>query len=122
MKSAAPIAAAALAAALATPLAAASPGSLCAGVGEDNRAIEEQFPHTLKLVYAEPGGAYLGDIETTIKAGGETLVSERCIGPWLLVDLPAGTYDVTADYQGQVKTFSVSVPSDGREVEKTVTF
>lgn len=88
----------------------------CSGIGEEERAAAESVPHTLKLVYAQPDGHYLGNVETRITGpGGETLVDVRCPGPWLLVDLPNGTYQVSATFKGQTKTARVSISGGRRQ-------
>ena len=107
---------------LAAPIAAEADAShLCAGISEEGRAEAEAYPHNLKLVYAEPSGAYLGEVDTTISANGKTIASAYCEGPWLMMNLPAGAYKVTAKYMGQSKTVSVSVGKSG-EVKKVITF
>ena len=41
-------------------------------------------------------GEYLGQAEVTLSQNDEAIIGVRCGGPWLLVRLAAGTYDVTA--------------------------
>lgn len=109
------LAAAALAA-LATLPAKAQVSYECSGIGEEERVAAESVPHTLKLVYAQPDGHYLGNVETRITGpGGETLVDVRCPGPWLLVDLPNGTYQVSATFKGQTKTARVTISGGRRQ-------
>lgn len=94
----------------------------CSGTSEEERAQAEAKPHSLRLVYAQPGGSYLGDVTTRIaEPGGQVLVETTCVGPWLVVDLPAGTYEVTATYRGETKTQSVAV-EEGTTREQVVTF
>ena len=87
----------------------------CSGIGDEQRAMAESVPHTLKLVYARPDGHYLGDVQTRISAGGDEVVNVRCPGPWVLVDLAPGTYEVSATFEGQTKTRRVTVGGDRRE-------
>lgn len=93
----------------------------CSGIGVEGREAAENVPHTLRLVYAEPGGNYLGGVETRITGPGGELVNVRCPGPWLLVDLPDGTYEVTASVRGETKSRRVTV-SGGRQQEQVFTF
>lgn len=110
-----------LALGLAAPAAAQATTYLCSGTSEEERALAETTPHSLKLVYAQPGGSFLGDVTTRIaEPGGQVVVEARCEGPWLLVDLPAGDYEVTASYRGESKSLRVSV-SPGPQ-EQVVTF
>lgn len=120
MKSSAIVLAAALAALPA--LAQAQVTAECSGIGEEGRAAAESIPHTLRLVYAQPDGHYLGNVETRITGGGGgELVDLRCPGPWVLVDLPDGTYKVTASFEGQTKSRQVTI-SGGRRQEQVFTF
>ena len=107
------VAAAALAVLAALP-AHAQGNAVCSGIGQEQRAEAESIPHSLKLVYAQPDGHYLGDIHTRITRGGEVVVDMRCPGPWLLADLPPGSYEVTATFQGEAKSRRVTVGS-GRQ-------
>jgi len=94
----------------------------CSGTSEEERAQAEAKPHSLRLVYAQPGGSYLGDVTTRIAdSGGQVLVETTCEGPWLVVDLPGGSYEVTATYRGETKTQSVAV-EEGATREQVITF
>jgi len=67
--------------------------------------------HSVMMVFSETGGAYLADIPVRIKAKGEgAAVDIKAAGPYLLVDLPDGSYTVEASHQGksQTKDFTVS--------------
>ena len=87
------LAAGALALGVAAPALAEAP-YLCSGTSEEERMEAEATTYTLKLVYAEPGGSYLGDVSTQIAdSSGQVLVDTTCRGPWLLADLPGGQYD-----------------------------
>ena len=95
---------------------------LCGGVGENSRAEAEAFPHSLKLVFAQPDGHFLADVATRITdASGNELVNTTCSGPWLLTDLPDGQYQVEATFNGETKTVSVSVDGPA-EQETLITF
>lgn len=97
------------------------PPHLCAGIGEDSRAEADAFPHTAKFVFAEEGGAFLGDVSATITQDGETVLAAVCDGPWLLAELPSGTYDVDIFYAGQMQSIEVNVDGDA-VTERVVTF
>lgn len=86
------------------------------GVGESGReelnAVQQRY--SLKLVFAYTSGKFLAEVDVEITdAGGDTLVSTRTEGPWLLVDLPAGSYRVTATVAGDTQRQQVSVPGSG---------
>lgn len=106
---------------LALPAMAATAPSMCAGVSDDGQNPAAAANYSLKLVYAQPDGAYLGDVATRISSGGNVVVDAHCEGPWLLADLPSGTYEVTATYRGATQTQTVSVGADG-QVEQVIRF
>jgi hypothetical protein len=84
----------------------------CGGIGSDEsdamRAAMKDHP--LALLFARADGAYLANVDVTIKsAGGDTALAMRASGPVCLVDLPAGRYTVEAATEGMVKTHTVTV-------------
>ena len=87
------------------------------GIGEDEldeiRARERSF--NLKLLFAERSGAYLGDVNVVVtKAGGDAVFDVKSVGPFLLINLPAGSYEIRASIDGQVQQRRLSVSAKGR--------
>ncbi|MFQ5565911.1 MAG: hypothetical protein ACE5EU_06070 [Paracoccaceae bacterium] len=77
----------------------------CTGIGLEAREAAESVPHTLRLEFAQADGHYLGGVAARLSdAGGNELLSVRCPGPWLLLDLPDGTYRVSASFEGKTVT------------------
>ena len=70
-----------------------------AGTGVEERAAQYP-PYPLKLVFLAGPRAYITQVAVTIKdtRGAVNLLvpGEQVTGPWLFVDLPAGTYEITA--------------------------
>jgi len=69
-----------------------------AGIGADERAATYP-PFPLKLIFVAGSNAYLAQVAVTItdtKGATVFVPGEQVTGPWLFVDLPAGTYDITA--------------------------
>lgn len=70
-----------------------------AGVGLEERSAAYP-PYSLKLVFVAGPKAYLSQVSVTVKdKDGTTVVAvprEQVTGPWLFVDLPPGTYAITA--------------------------
>lgn len=94
------------------------------GFGQEERdqlqAMQGQF--NLRLVFALDAGNYLAGVDVRIKdQQGRTLVETRSDGPFLMANLPAGTYTVAADYKGDEKERSVNVGSQGM-IEATFTW
>ncbi len=85
---------------------------VCGGIGSNEstamRAAMKQYP--LSLLFAQPGGDYLADVDVAIRqADGATVLAMRAAGPVCLVDLPAGKYRVEAASGGVRKSQAVSV-------------
>ncbi len=90
---------------------------LSGGVGEEEleviRASERNF--NLKLLFAERGGAYLGGVDVLlINAAGDTAFDGQGLGPFLLLRLPSGSYEVRATANGEVRKGRLSVTTRGR--------
>ena len=75
-----------------------------AGVGTEEREAKYP-PFPLKLIFVAGPKAYLSQVAVTITdAKGSVKLEvpgEQVTGPWLFVDLTAGTYTVTASRDGQ---------------------
>lgn len=54
------------------------------------------------ITAAKGSGAYLADVNVRITDAGKKQVLEHAMaGPWLLVDLPPGRYEVEASFRGE---------------------
>jgi predicted secreted Zn-dependent protease len=102
--------------AFAQPNASQGPGAsvnyICGGVAQDEQqSMKAQAPqHDLMLTFAISTGAYLADVDVQIKdRNGATVLSARCDGPMMLVDLPAnGRFHVTAQVDGLTREKTVA--------------
>jgi len=79
-----------------------------AGVGLEERQAEYP-PFSLKLVFTAGGKPYLTGVDVAIQPllKGQkviTIPKEQIEGPWLFVDLPSGTFDITATYGAQKRS------------------
>jgi hypothetical protein len=87
------------------------------GIGKDEsdamKAMESNYSLSLTFAVQRDGKAeYLANVPVTIRDGkGNTVFSLDNDGPYLLVALPAGSYDVSASHGGQVKSHHVTVGS-----------
>ena len=68
------------------------------GIGMEERTAQyPRFP--LKLVFVAGAKAYVTQVAVTIKATKKDMhvriPGDQVTGPWLFVDLPAGTYDIS---------------------------
>lgn len=99
----------------------------CTGVGSDSRTDPRWPGFAAKLVFAAGSGGYLSQVGTRITDGqGRQVFEVVDCGPWLLVDLPAGRYQLVATaHDGQGNTSqsraTLSVGGSG-QVETIVRF
>ena len=98
---------------------------VCGGVGSgEQEAIKAQAAsHDLMLTFAVSTGAYLADVDVQIRdAKGAVVLSAKCGGPIMLVDLPArGVWRVTARANGQVREKIVNA-GGGTRAQATLTW
>jgi opacity protein-like surface antigen len=89
------------------------------GIGKDEseamKAAESNYAISLVFSVHRDGKAeYLANVPVTIRdTGGTTVFSLSNDGPYLLVSLPAGSYEVSASHDGQVKSQHVTVGAGG---------
>ncbi len=74
------------------------------GVGiEERRQLPQLYP--LKLVFSTDRGHMLCGAEVTVRAGGKIVFRGRAEnGPWLVIDLPPGRYDIEAVQDGKARS------------------
>jgi hypothetical protein len=97
-------------------LATAGMEPLSSGVSQEDRAPRPDYP--LKFVFAMASGAYLADIDLTIKdLDGKEVLRTQSSGPWLYLDLPAGQYVVVAKRMtGEKVSALFTVGGEGQRV------
>jgi hypothetical protein len=88
--------------------------AVCTGIGADARNDPRWPTYPLRIELVGRAGEYLGQAEVTLTQNGEAIMSVRCGGPWLLVRLPPGAYDVTAVVENVSKTGRANVPATGQ--------
>lgn len=79
---------------------------LFGGVSSNEReAMEERSrDYNLKLIFAEKNGPYLSGVKITLSSTKQSeILAVVTEGPWFYIRLPAGTYDIKADFNGQIK-------------------
>ncbi|MFW5733791.1 MAG: hypothetical protein ACOCWR_01910 [Oceanidesulfovibrio sp.] len=82
------------------------------GFGKRNRdammGIQDEF--NAHFVFAMEGtGAYVGEVDVTAVQDGIVVMRAVSMGPWFMVNLPPGTYTITANYDGVAKTQEITV-------------
>ena len=91
---------------------------LTGGVGLSERAHMEQMAknYDLKLVFADPAGAYLANVQVAIQnSNGASLIQRDANGPWFFAELPAGHYTIVATHDGKTETRKVVVGKTSQE-------
>jgi hypothetical protein len=88
------------------------------GVGgeEMNSLNSERAQYTVSILTASKGtGAYLSGARIVITDGKSGPILETVMdGPWLLVDLPAGSYQVEATYGDKAQSSKFTFAAGGR--------
>ncbi len=82
------------------------------GVGQSERtALEDRFgDYSLKLVFAKRSGEFLAGVRVVVRdENGRSLIQTVTRGPWLLADLPAGTYHLTAMSDGETRKREIRI-------------
>ncbi|TJZ69009.1 carboxypeptidase regulatory-like domain-containing protein [Chitiniphilus eburneus] len=102
--------------ALAAPLFAADPAAqpnfVTGGVGDEElaslNAVKPQY--NVRLLLTQKDGAYIAGVPVTIvDRKGATVLEAESKGPHLFVQLPDGSYRISATYEGKTLARSVSV-------------
>src|SRR6185437_9662596 len=77
--------------------------TVCTGVGsaKDNPAWSA---YPVKLVFANPAGEDLAQIHVAVMQGAKPVLETDCDAPWVLMKLPAGSYNVAATMPGSAGT------------------
>ena len=95
--------------------------TVCTGVGsaKDNPAWSS---YPVKLVFANAAGDDLAQVHVAVMQGGKSVVETDCDAPWVLMKLPAGTYNVAATMPGSAgaRVGKASFTTNGG-AQKTVT-
>lgn len=84
---------------------------LTGGIGDNEldelEATKSQY--NLHITNTAPGGAYVSDTAVVIYDRTNAEVLNTNAGPLLYVNLPAGRYTISAEYQGVVQTKKVTI-------------
>lgn len=98
---------------------------LTGGIGStETQAVKAEFArHSLALTFAHRGSTrreYLASVPVVIRdAAGVSVLEVVTEGPFLLVDLPAGHYEVTATHGGETQRIKVRVEA-GQHQERAL--
>ncbi len=88
--------------------------AVCTGIGADARNDPRWPAYPLRIELVGRAGEYLGEASVSVSKGGESVISVRCNGPWLLLKLPPGAYNVTAEVEGRTMNSRANVAAAGQ--------
>jgi hypothetical protein len=88
--------------------------AVCTGIGADARNDPRWAAYPLKIEMVGRAGEYLGQASVTLSRNDEAIIGVQCGGPWLLLRLPPGAYDVTVVIENVSKTGRATVPATGQ--------
>ncbi len=92
---------------------------LSGGVGADARdqLAAQAKNYNLKMIFALSNGDYVSDVNVKIaNNSGHSVAEHVSQGPWMFAALPAGTYNVSATFNGKTETHKVTVGKQGQKV------
>lgn len=69
-----------------------------------------------KLVFFVATGNFLSDVKVTVTdAAGKEIVNATSAGPWMILKLAPGSYDVSAEVAGQTQGGTIEVTEGNQE-------
>lgn len=87
------------------------------GVDESTAMKNAIADYSVGMVFSEASGAYVGNVQVRIDgAGNAPSVDLTANGPYLLLDLPNGSYTATATYTGKPLTRRFTVSGKGQRI------
>lgn len=89
------------------------------GAGEEERATmnAQRAAFPLRIVFSEPGGAYVVADHVDISRGNAKVLGIERAGPLLMLKLPPGEYAVDTSYLGRTARRHVRVGAGGTQVD-----
>ena len=88
--------------------------AVCTGIGADARNDPRWAAYPLRVELVGRAGEYLGEALVTVSKGSEAVIGVRCGGPWLLLKIPPGAYDVKAEVEGRSMNSRANVAATGQ--------
>jgi hypothetical protein len=95
----------------------------CTGVGLDAREDPRWRDFPLRLEFAAAHGGYIAGVDVQIRrADGGIVLGVRCDTPWLVVDLPPGSYGVSATALGEHSRTATVQLAAGRQTRAVLRY
>lgn len=93
--------------------------TVCTGIGEDAQHDPRWKAYPIRVEFSNGGAQYLAGAHVVLKKDMTDLVSIDCSGSWVLFQLPAGDYTVTASLlyhpNQPARSASFSPPAKGQK-------
>jgi hypothetical protein len=94
--------------------------TVCTGIGDEAQHDPRWKAYPIRVEFSNGGAQYLSGAHVDLKdAGGKTLASVDCSGAWVLFQLPAGKYSVSATLlyhpEQPARSASFSPPASGQK-------
>jgi hypothetical protein len=90
-------------------------GGVDLGQAEMMRKAQSRYP--LRIVYSVRGsGSYTVPDELVLMQGDEVVAQVPSAGPWVLIDLPPGSYKLRSTFEGRSTERTVRVGREGQTV------
>jgi hypothetical protein len=88
----------------------------CTGIGDEAQTDPRWRAYPIRVEFAGGTGQYVGAATLTLHdKNGAAAFTVSCGGAWLLLQLPAGKYRVTASTEGAApRVETISVPASGQ--------
>ena len=93
------------------------------GIGSDERKIldEKGKNYSLKLAFAERHGSFVASVKLAIEGANQVgIVDITTNGPWFYIDLPPGSYEVKAIFEGKLKELKGLKVAKGERIQRTI--
>ena len=88
--------------------------TVCSGVGVSEEDVARWAQYPVKIVLAGKEGQFLGNAAITASKGGKPVTNVTCPGPWTLLKLPPGRYEISGTIDGETTKGTVYAPATGQ--------
>jgi hypothetical protein len=88
--------------------------TVCTGIGSPSRQDPRWTTFPLRIEAVDAAGQFLGDVQLSVTSSGQSLITVRCGGPWLLLRIPPGSYRISGLFEGQRAETTANVPITGQ--------
>ena len=88
--------------------------TVCSGVGVSDEDAARWAQYPVKIVLAGKEGQFLGNAAITVSKGGKPVTNVTCPGPWTLLKLSPGRYEIRGTIDGETTKGTVYAPATGQ--------